>query len=146
MGRRRFLRYRISDLLLIIALAGFALELRRAVLVQNRIGTVVVCVATVVGLSGVLLLRPRIGSLRCPYCGRQGIESAQEASLFYCDECDTLCERSRRGFRILSSPSDERLWAIRFLPKLQTLRQEMRPRAETSATSNPSRSDHFLSK
>ncbi len=145
MRRRRTIHYRISDLLLIVALAGFAIEFRSA-LAGGRYVMMTFCAAAIVAIDAVLLLQPKLGSQRCPYCGRHGIEGREEDGLYHCGHCDTHCERAGRHFWILTSPSDERLWAIRFLPRLRTLRRQMRPGSQISLESSESKGDHSLAK
>jgi hypothetical protein len=126
MGRRRAVRYRISDLLLLVGFMAFVIELPTAV-ASARFGTAMVCLASIALILGVLALQPGIGAVRCPYCGRWGIRPVEGTALYRCDDCATRCERVGPRLRIVSCPADDRPWVIEFLPKLRTIRRELRP-------------------
>ncbi len=76
----------------------------------------------------ILLLRPRVGTVRCPYCGRWAVRPGRATEATTCEDCGTLLAREGRGpLTICSCPTDERMWVGRALPKLRRLRRELRP-------------------
>jgi hypothetical protein len=120
------MRYRLSDLVLLVAIVATAAGMFVAASRGER-ATAMVCLVLFLSLPVLLILRPRIGNRRCPYCERW-MDPKGTAEDVVCGECGSHLARAGRGpLLVVSCPADERTWARKFLPKLRRLRTEMRP-------------------
>lgn len=121
------MRFRLFDLLLLVIFSGLTFGLVASSTAADG-KTALVCFFGVIALPFLFLVRPRIGTVACPYCGRWAVRPLADGSSIVCGECGSRFERTGpKVLQILSSPSDERVWARKFLPKLSRIRTELRP-------------------
>lgn len=121
------MRFRISDLVLLVVVSALTLGLLSS-LAPGRVSTGVVCFLGYLSVPLLLATRHPIGTVRCPYSDEWAVRPDRDEYPVVCDCCGSRLEREGRGgLRILSSPSDERRWALKFLPKLRKLRADLRP-------------------
>jgi hypothetical protein len=137
--RKRFGR-RIVGVMSLILIAGLALGGYRA-LCEGRVGA---AVGSQVLLVGLLALGFLSVDQRCPYCDKRTLPIDPSASIAVCDYCGSSCERvGRKAWRANQTPSDDRVWARKFLPKLRRLRVELSP-GEMMKPMSPVATDEVL--
>ena len=127
------MRFRLFDLMLLVTASGLAFGLVASFTPGNT-ETALLCLLGLVAAPLFLLIRPRIGTVRCPYCDRRAVRPRSDGSPVVCEECGSRIEWTGPGaFHVVSSPSDERVWIGRVMPKLSGLRRELRPGPAQSA-------------
>jgi hypothetical protein len=131
------MHFRLSDLVLFVTFWGVACGLGSSLARGQAEGSLIVCVIGIATLPLLLFLRPRIGTIRCPYCDAWAVRPNNEVHPTICDACGSRFEREGRGpLVICSTPSDDRVWVGKFMPKLRSIRRELRPAEHVETQSN----------
>jgi hypothetical protein len=121
------MRYRLSDLALVVAIVASAAGLFVG-LGRGQVATGLIGLICLFALPTILAFRPRIGSELCPYCDSWFLAEGASGEVVVCPQCGSRLMRfNGRTLDVLTCPADDRPWAKKFLPKLRRLRVEMRP-------------------
>lgn len=124
MNVRKRLGGRIVGVMSLILIVGLAFGGYRA-LSEGRTGAAAASQVILVGLLAIGFLSV---DQRCPYCDKRTLPIDPSASTAVCDHCGSSCERvGPKAWRASHTPSDDRVWARKFLPKLRRLRAELSP-------------------